>query len=141
MNKNNQKTKNNSTKKRTKTARKSAVVKRNVTRKVLARNFLVALFLIVILLSFSYFLLNKSLEKSVVIDTPKVLQDKKEYSNDEVMNEILETKGLKDDVLLFEKSLQIKEQNLYEEPIIETQEEIIEKKDIRKSDDKGIVTK
>lgn len=149
MSKNIKKQKSTTTvKKRSNRSRKNRVIKRNITKKVLARNFLVALFLIVVLLSFSYFLLENSLNKQSL--SPSLEDYKtsinKDYSNEEIMDEVLEKEGIKEEVLLIEKSKEkIEEQQrkeikkYLEEP--EKKDEIIESKSTKKIDDKKIITK
>ncbi|OCL88120.1 divergent polysaccharide deacetylase family protein [Arcobacter porcinus] len=142
------KEKTTTTKKRSTRSRTNRVIKRNVGKKILANNFLIALFLIVILLSASYFLLSNSLkENSTIIQDIKKEITLKNYSNEEIMDEVLLSEGIKEEVKLIEDSKKLLEQAKKEEPKVkeiiiknEVQEEIIYE-DKKKIDDKKVVTK
>ncbi|HJE02356.1 MAG TPA: divergent polysaccharide deacetylase family protein [Aliarcobacter thereius] len=141
------KEKSTTTKKRSTRSRKNRVIKRNVGKKVLANNFLIALFLIVILLSASYFLLSNSLKdsSSLIHDIKKEINIKN-YSNEEIMDEVLVSEGIKEEVKLIEDSKNLLEKDKKEEAKVkeiiiknEIQEEIIYED--KKKDDKKVVTK
>ena len=76
--------------KRTRKKRKISPIKKTLRKKNLARNFIVLLSLIFILLLFAYFFLSKNNQAVNSSSNNNILQSQKLYTNDEIMEEIIQ---------------------------------------------------
>ncbi|PRM92059.1 hypothetical protein CJ672_06645 [Arcobacter cryaerophilus gv. occultus] len=123
--------------KRTRKKRKISPIKKTLRKKNLARNFIVLLSLIFILLLFAYFFLSKNNQAVNSSSNNNILQSKKLYTNDEIMEEIIQNLNpdIKNNIL--EKDLEIektKKESFEEELKKDILKEVLEKqKEIEKS--------
>lgn len=76
--------------KRTRKKRKISPIKKTLRKRNLARNFIVLLSLIFILLLFAYFFLSKNNQAVNSSSNNNILQSQKLYTNDEIMEEIIQ---------------------------------------------------
>lgn len=123
--------------KKTRKKRKISPIKKTLRKKNLARNFIVLLSLIFILLLFAYFFLSKNNQAVNSSSNNNILQSKKLYTNDEIMEEIIQNLNpdIKNNIL--EKDLEIektKKESFEEELKKDILKEVLEKqKEIEKS--------
>ena len=123
--------------KRTRKKRKISPIKKTLRKKNLARNFIVLLSLIFILLLFAYFFLSKNNQAVNSSSNNNILQSKKLYTNDEIMEEIIQNLNpdIKNNIL--EKDLEIektKKESFEEELKKDILKEVLKKqKEIEKS--------
>lgn len=80
--------------KRTRKKRKISPIKKTLRKRNLARNFIVLLSLIFILLLFAYFFLSKNNQAVNSSSNNNILQSQKLYTNDEIMEEIIQNLNL-----------------------------------------------
>ena len=76
--------------KRTRKKRKISPIKKTLRKRNLARNFIVLLALIFLLLLFAYFFLSKNNQTVKSSSNNNILQSKKLYTNDEIMEKVIE---------------------------------------------------
>jgi hypothetical protein len=76
--------------KRTRKKRKISPIKKTLRKRNLARNFIVLLSLIFILLLFAYFFLSKNNQAVNSSSNNNILQSQKLYTNDEIMEEVIQ---------------------------------------------------
>lgn len=123
--------------KRTRKKRKISPIKKTLRKRNLARNFIVLLSLIFILLLFAYFFLSKNNQAVNSSSNNNILQSQKLYTNDEIMEEIIQNLNpdIKNNIL--EKDLEIektKKESFEEELKKDISKEVLEKqKEIEKS--------
>ena len=123
--------------KRTRKKRKISPIKKTLRKRNLARNFIVLLSLIFILLLFAYFFLSKNNQAVNSSSNNNILQSQKLYTNDEIMEEIIQNLNpdIKNNIL--EKDLEIektKKESFEEELKKDILKEALEKqKEIEKS--------
>src|SRR5574344_695652 len=123
--------------KRTRKKRKISPIKKTLRKKNLARNFIVLLSLIFILLLFAYFFLSKNNQAVNSSSNNNILQSQKLYTNDEIMEEIIQNLNpdIKNNIL--EKDLEeekTKKESFEEELKKDISKEVFERqKEIEKS--------
>ena len=123
--------------KRTRKKRKISPIKKTLRKRNLARNFIVLLALIFLLLLFAYFFLSKNNQTVKSSSNNNILQSKKLYTNDEIMEKVIENLNpdIKNNIL--EKDLEIektKKESFEEELKKDILKEALEKqKEIEKS--------
>ena len=123
--------------KKTRKKRKISPIKKSLRKRNLARNFIVLLSLIFILLLFAYFFLSKNNQAVNSSSNNNILQSKKLYTNDEIMEKVIENLNpdIKNNIL--EKDLEIektKKESFEEELKKDILKEALEKqKEIEKS--------
>ena len=123
--------------KRTRKKRKISPIKKTLRKRNLARNFIVLLALIFILLLFAYFFLSKNNQAVKSSSNNNILQSKKLYTNDEIMEKVIENLNpdIKNNIL--EKDLEIektKKESFEQELKKDILKEVLEKqKEIEKS--------
>ena len=123
--------------KRTRKKRKISPIKKTLRKRNLARNFIVLLALIFLLLLFAYFFLSKNNQTVKSSSNNNILQSKKLYTNDEIMEEIIQNLNpdIKNNIL--EKDLEIektKKESFEQELKKDILKEVLEKqKEIEKS--------
>ena len=123
--------------KKTRKKRKISPIKKTLRKRNLARNFIVLLSLIFILLLFAYFFLSKNNQAVNSSSKNNILQSQKLYTNDEIMEEIIQNLNpdIKNNIL--EKDLEIektKKESFEEELKKDILKEVLEKqKEIEKS--------
>ncbi|WP_141049432.1 divergent polysaccharide deacetylase family protein [Aliarcobacter cryaerophilus] len=76
--------------KKTRKKRKISPIKKSLRKRNLARNFIVLLALIFLLLLFAYFFLSKNNQTVKSSSNNNILQSEKLYTNDEIMEEIIQ---------------------------------------------------
>lgn len=123
--------------KRTRKKRKISPIKKTLRKRNLARNFIVLLSLIFILLLFAYFFLSKNNQAVNSSSKNNILQSQKLYTNDEIMEEIIQNLNpdIKNNIL--EKDLEeekTKKESFEEELKKDISKEVFERqKEIEKS--------
>ena len=123
--------------KKTRKKRKISPIKKSLRKRNLARNFIVLLALIFLLLLFAYFFLSKNNQTVKSSSNNNILQSKKLYTNDEIMEEIIQNLNpdIKNNIL--EKDLEIektKKESFEQELKKDILKEVLEKqKEIEKS--------
>ena len=123
--------------KRTRKKRKISPIKKTLRKRNLARNFIVLLSLIFVLLLFAYFFLSKNNQAVNSSSNNNILQSEKLYTNDEIMEEIIQNLNpdIKNNIL--EKDLETektKKESFEEELKKDILKEVLEKqKEIEKS--------
>lgn len=123
--------------KRTRKKRKISPIKKTLRKRNLARNFIVLLSLIFILLLFAYFFLSKNNQTVKSSSNNNILQSQKLYTNDEIMEEIIQNLNpdIKNNIL--EKDLEeekTKKESFEEELKKDISKEVFERqKEIEKS--------
>ena len=123
--------------KKTRKKRKISPIKKSLRKRNLARNFIVLLSLIFILLLFAYFFLSKNNQAVNSSSNNNILQSKKLYTNDEIMEEIIQNLNpdIKNNIL--EKDLETektKKESFEEELKKDISKEVFERqKEIEKS--------
>ena len=123
--------------KRTRKKRKISPIKKTLRKRNLARNFIVLLSLIFILLLFAYFFLSKNNQAVKSSSNNNILQSKKLYTNDEIMEKIIQNLNpdIKNNIL--EKDLETEEtkKEIFEQELKkDILKEVLEKqKEIEKS--------
>ena len=95
--------------KRTRKKRKISPIKKTLRKKNLARNFIVLLSLIFILLLFAYFFLSKNNQAVNSSSNNNILQSKKLYTNDEIMEKVIENLNPDNKNNILEKNLETEE--------------------------------
>src|SRR5574344_2017181 len=137
--------------KKKKKKRKISPIKKTLRKRNLARNFIVLLALIFILLLFAYFFLSKNNQAVNSSSKNNILQSQKLYTNDEIMEEIIQNLNpdIKNNILekdleeektkkeSFEEELKkdiSKEVIEIEKPITKQKKDLITKKDNYKYD-------
>ena len=123
--------------KKTRKKRKISPIKKSLRKRNLARNFIVLLALIFLLLLFAYFFLSKNNQAVNSSSNNNILQSKKLYTNDEIMEEIIQNLNpdIKNNIL--EKDLETektKKESFEEELKKDISKEVLERqKEIEKS--------
>lgn len=123
--------------KKTRKKRKISPIKKTLRKKNLARNFIVLLALIFLLLLFAYFFLSKNNQAVNSSSNNNILQSQKLYTNDEIMEEIIQNLNpdIKNNIL--EKDLEeekTKKESFEEELKKDISKEVFERqKEIEKS--------
>ena len=123
--------------KRTRKKRKISPIKKSLRKRNLARNFIVLLALIFLLLLFAYFFLSKNNQAVNSSSNNNILQSQKLYTNDEIMEEVIQNLNpdIKNNIL--EKDLETektKKESFEEELKKDILKEVLEKqKEIEKS--------
>ena len=123
--------------KRTRKKRKISPIKKTLRKKNLARNFIVLLALIFLLLLFAYFFLSKNNQTVKSSSNNNILQSKKLFTNDEIMEKVIENLNpdIKNNIL--EKDLETEEnkKEIFEQELKkDILKEVLEKqKEIEKS--------
>ena len=123
--------------KKTRKKRKISPIKKSLRKRNLARNFIVLLALIFLLLLFAYFFLSKNNQTVKSSSNNNILQSKKLYTNDEIMEKIIQNLNpdIKNNIL--EKDLETEEtkkESFEEELKKDILKEVLEKqKEIEKS--------
>lgn len=95
--------------KRTRKKRKISPIKKSLRKRNLARNFIVLLTLIFLLLLFAYFFLSKNNQTVKSSSNNNILQSQKLYTNDEIMEEVIESLNPDSKNNILEKDLQTEE--------------------------------
>ena len=123
--------------KRTRKKRKISPIKKTLRKKNLARNFIVLLALIFLLLLFAYFFLSKNNQTVKSSSNNNILQSKKLYTNDEIMEKVIENLNPDSKNNILEKNLQLEEdkKEIFEQELKkDILKEVLEKqKEIEKS--------
>ena len=123
--------------KRTRKKRKISPIKKTLRKKNLARNFIVLLSLIFILLLFAYFFLSKNNQAVNSSSNNNILQSKKLYTNDEIMEKVIENLNPDSKNNILEKNLETEEnkKEIFEQELKkDILKEVLEKqKEIEKS--------
>ena len=123
--------------KRTRKKRKISPIKKTLRKKNLARNFIVLLSLIFILLLFAYFFLSKNNQTVKSSSNNNILQSKKLYTNDEIMEKVIENLNPDNKNNILEKNLETEEnkKEIFEQELKkDILKEVLEKqKEIEKS--------
>ncbi|MDD2974138.1 MAG: divergent polysaccharide deacetylase family protein [Aliarcobacter cryaerophilus] len=123
--------------KRTRKKRKISPIKKTLRKKNLARNFIVLLSLIFILLLFAYFFLSKNNQTVKSSSNNNILQSKKLYTNDEIMEKVIENLNPDSKNNILEKNLETEEnkKEIFEQELKkDILKEVLEKqKEIEKS--------
>ena len=123
--------------KRTRKKRKISPIKKTLRKKNLARNFIVLLSLIFILLLFAYFFLSKNNQRVKSSSNNNILQSQKLYTNDEIMEKVIENLNPDNKNNILEKNLETEEnkKEIFEQELKkDILKEVLEKqKEIEKS--------
>ena len=123
--------------KRTRKKRKISPIKKTLRKKNLARNFIVLLALIFLLLLFAYFFLSKNNQAVNSSSNNNILQSKKLYTNDEIMEKVIENLNPDNKNNILEKNLETEEnkKEIFEQELKkDILKEVLEKqKEIEKS--------
>ena len=123
--------------KRTRKKRKISPIKKTLRKRNLARNFIVLLSLIFILLLFAYFFLSKNNQTVKSSSNNNILQSKKLYTNDEIMEKVIENLNPDNKNNILEKNLETEEnkKEIFEQELKkDILKEVLEKqKEIEKS--------
>ena len=123
--------------KRTRKKRKISPIKKTLRKRNLARNFIVLLSLIFILLLFAYFFLSKNNQAVKSSSNNNILQSKKLYTNDEIMEKVIENLNPDNKNNILEKNLETEEnkKEIFEQELKkDILKEVLEKqKEIEKS--------
>ena len=123
--------------KRTRKKRKISPIKKTLRKRNLARNFIVLLALIFLLLLFAYFFLSKNNQAVNSSSNNNILQSKKLYTNDEIMEKVIENLNPDSKNNILEKNLETEEnkKEIFEQELKkDILKEVLEKqKEIEKS--------
>lgn len=123
--------------KRTRKKRKISPIKKTLRKRNLARNFIVLLSLIFILLLFAYFFLSKNNQAVNSSSNNNILQSQKLYTNDEIMEKVIENLNPDSKNNILEKNLETEEnkKEIFEQELKkDILKEVLEKqKEIEKS--------
>lgn len=122
--------------KRTRKKRKISPIKKTLRKRNLARNFIVLLSLIFILLLFAYFFLSKNNQAVNSSSKNNILQSQKLYTNDEIMEEIIQNLNpdIKNNILEKDLEEETKKESFEEELKKDISKEVFERqKEIEKS--------
>ena len=123
--------------KRTRKKRKISPIKKTLRKRNLARNFIVLLALIFLLLLFAYFFLSKNNQTVKSSSNNNILQSKKLYTNDEIMEKVIENLNPDNKNNILEKNLETEEnkKEIFEQELKkDILKEVLEKqKEIEKS--------
>ena len=123
--------------KRTRKKRKISPIKKSLRKRNLARNFIVLLSLIFLLLLFAYFFLSKNNQRVKSSSNNNILQSKKLYTNDEIMEKVIENLNPDSKNNILEKNLETEEnkKEIFEQELKkDILKEVLEKqKEIEKS--------
>ena len=123
--------------KRTRKKRKISPIKKSLRKRNLARNFIVLLALIFLLLLFAYFFLSKNNQAVKSSSNNNILQSKKLYTNDEIMEKVIENLNPDNKNNILEKNLETEEnkKEIFEQELKkDILKEVLEKqKEIEKS--------
>ena len=123
--------------KRTRKKRKISPIKKTLRKRNLARNFIVLLSLIFILLLFAYFFLSKNNQAVNSSSNNNILQSQKLYTNDEIMEKVIENLNPDNKNNILEKNLETEEnkKEIFEQELKkDILKEVLEKqKEIEKS--------
>ena len=123
--------------KRTRKKRKISPIKKTLRKKNLARNFIVLLALIFLLLLFAYFFLSKNNQRVKSSSNNNILQSQKLYTNDEIMEKVIENLNPDNKNNILEKNLETEEnkKEIFEQELKkDILKEVLEKqKEIEKS--------
>ena len=123
--------------KRTRKKRKISPIKKTLRKRNLARNFIVLLSLIFILLLFAYFFLSKNNQAVNSSSKNNILQSQKLYTNDEIMEKVIENLNPDNKNNILEKNLETEEnkKEIFEQELKkDILKEVLEKqKEIEKS--------
>ena len=123
--------------KKTRKKRKISPIKKTLRKRNLARNFIVLLALIFILLLFAYFFLSKNNQTVNSSSNNNILQSKKLYTNDEIMEKVIENLNPDSKNNILEKNLETEEnkKEIFEQELKkDILKEVLEKqKEIEKS--------
>ena len=113
--------------KRTRKKRKISPIKKTLRKRNLARNFIVLLSLIFILLLFAYFFLSKNNQAVNSSSNNNILQSKKLYTNDEIMEEIIQNLNPDSKNNILEKNLETEEnkKEIFEQELKKAKEMVI----------------
>ena len=95
--------------KKTRKKRKISPIKKSLRKRNLARNFIVLLALIFLLLLFAYFFLSKNNQTVKSSSNNNILQSKKLYTNDEIMEKVIENLNPDSKNNILEKNLETEE--------------------------------
>ena len=130
--------------KKTRKKRKISPIKKSLRKRNLARNFIVLLALIFLLLLFAYFFLSKNNQTVKSSSNNNILQSKKLYTNDEIMEEVIQNLNpdIKNNIL--EKDLEEEKTNKIYEEILKVAtlnlEEKLEKNELLKLENIDFLT-
>ena len=123
--------------KKTRKKRKISPIKKSLRKRNLARNFIVLLSLIFILLLFAYFFLSKNNQAVNSSSKNNILESKKLYTNDEIMEKVIENLNPDNKNNILEKNLETEEnkKEIFEQELKkDILKEVLEKqKEIEKS--------
>ena len=123
--------------KKTRKKRKISPIKKSLRKRNLARNFIVLLALIFLLLLFAYFFLSKNNQTVKSSSNNNILQSKKLYTNDEIMEKVIENLNPDNKNNILEKNLETEEnkKEIFEQELKkDILKEVLEKqKEIEKS--------
>ena len=123
--------------KKTRKKRKISPIKKTLRKRNLARNFIVLLSLIFLLLLFAYFFLSKNNQTVKSSSNNNILQSKKLYTNDEIMEKVIENLNPDSKNNILEKNLETEEnkKEIFEQELKkDILKEVLEKqKEIEKS--------
>ena len=123
--------------KKTRKKRKISPIKKSLKKRNLARNFIVLLALIFLLLLFAYFFLSKNNQTVKSSSNNNILQSKKLYTNDEIMEKVIENLNPDNKNNILEKNLETEEnkKEIFEQELKkDILKEVLEKqKEIEKS--------
>ena len=123
--------------KKTRKKRKISPIKKSLRKRNLARNFIVLLALIFLLLLFAYFFLSKNNQRVKSSSNNNILQSKKLYTNDEIMEKVIENLNPDSKNNILEKNLETEEnkKEIFEQELKkDILKEVLEKqKEIEKS--------
>ena len=123
--------------KKTRKKRKISPIKKSLRKRNLARNFIVLLALIFLLLLFAYFFLSKNNQTVKSSSNNNILQSKKLYTNDEIMEKVIENLNPDSKNNILEKNLETEEnkKEIFEQELKkDILKEVLEKqKEIEKS--------
>ena len=123
--------------KKTRKKRKISPIKKSLRKRNLARNFIVLLALIFLLLLFAYFFLSKNNQTVKSSSNNNILQSKKLFTNDEIMEKVIENLNPDSKNNILEKNLETEEnkKEIFEQELKkDILKEVLEKqKEIEKS--------
>ena len=123
--------------KKTRKKRKISPIKKSLRKRNLARNFIVLLALIFLLLLFAYFFLSKNNQAVKSSSNNNILQSQKLYTNDEIMEKVIENLNPDNKNNILEKNLETEEnkKEIFEQELKkDILKEVLEKqKEIEKS--------
>ena len=123
--------------KKTRKKRKISPIKKSLRKRNLARNFIVLLALIFLLLLFAYFFLSKNNQAVNSSSNNNILQSEKLYTNDEIMEKVIENLNPDNKNNILEKNLETEEnkKEIFEQELKkDILKEVLEKqKEIEKS--------